>query len=276
MAPRVLGLAAVQLQFWINTLLASTLVAGSLSALNYAWLLMLLPQGIVAQGVATAAFPTFAALESKGRLDELRRLITGTLRGVLFLTIPAAVGLLVWRVPLIRMLLERGEFTAQSTQMTSIALACYAFGLIGHSVVEIVTRAFYALHDTRTPVAVGIGAMGLNVVFSLLLIAPMAHAGLALANTLATLIEMVLLCWFLGRRLRGLDWAALGRTTARAGLAAGVMAAPLLVLDRLGSSAPVIPLGLVGLAVGGATYLLVAWLLKMPEVAFVRGLAPRR
>jgi putative peptidoglycan lipid II flippase len=276
MAPRVLGLAAVQLQFWINTVLASTLVAGSLSSLNYAWLLMLLPQGIVAQAVATAAFPTFAALEAKGRLDDLRRLISGTLRGVLFLTIPAAVGLLVWRVPLIRMLLERGEFTARSTEMTSAALAFYSFGLIGHSVVEIVTRAFYALHDTRTPVAVGIGAMGLNVVLSLFLMAPMAHAGLALANTLAIMTEMVLLCWFLSRRLHGLDWGALGRTTVRAGLAAGVMALPLLALGTFGRDAPVIPLGLAGLAAGAVTYLIAAGLLKMPELAFLRGLAPRR
>lgn len=270
MAPRVLGLAAVQLHFWINTALASGLVAGSLSALNYAWLLMLLPQGIVAQAVATAAFPTFAALEATGKLDELRRLITSTLRGVLFLTVPAAVGLLVWRVPLIRMLLERGEFSARSTALTSSALAFYAFGLIGHSVVEIVTRAFYSLHDTRTPVGIGIGAMGLNVTLSLLLIAPMAHAGLALANTLATLVEMVLLCWFLSRRLQGLGWRELGRTAARAGVAAAVMAIPLWVMARSLTDAPVIALGLSGLAVGGVTYLLAAMLLKMPEVSFLR------
>jgi putative peptidoglycan lipid II flippase len=270
MAPRVLGLAAVQLHFWVNTILASGLAAGSLSALNYAWLLMLLPQGIVAQAVATAAFPTFAALEAQGRLDELRRVIGNTLRGVLFLAIPAAIGLLVWRVPLIRMLFERGEFTERSTQLTSIALAFYAFGLIGHSVVEIVTRAFYALHDTRTPVAVGVGAMGLNVILSLLLIAPMAHAGLALANTLATTIEMGLLCWFLTRRLQGLDWRTLGLTAAKASLAAAVMAAPLLWLAGRGGDAPVVLLGLAGLLVGGVVYLGAAVALRMPEVAFLR------
>ena len=137
MAPRVLGLAVVQINFWINTLLASTLVSGSLSALNYAWLLMLLPQGIIAQGVATAAFPTFAALEARGQRDELRRVFGSTLRGVLFLAIPAAVGLLVWRVPLIQLLLERGEFTTRSTALTAAALAFYSIGLIGHSAIEI-------------------------------------------------------------------------------------------------------------------------------------------
>jgi putative peptidoglycan lipid II flippase len=146
MGPRVVGLAVVQINFWVNTLLASNLGVGSISSLNYAWLLMLLPQGIVAQAAATAAFPTFAALEARGRYDELRHTVSSTLRGVLFLTIPAAAGLFVWRVPLIRMLLERGEFTARSTQMTAAALAFFAFALIGHSVVEIVARAFYALH----------------------------------------------------------------------------------------------------------------------------------
>ena len=160
MAPRVLGLAVVQINFWINTLLASTLVSGSLSALNYAWLLMLLPQGIIAQGVATAAFPTFAALEARGQRNELRRVFGSTLRGVLFLAIPAAVGLLVWRVPLIRLLLERGEFTTRSTALTAAALAFYSIGLIGHSAIEILARGYYALHDTRTPVVVGIASDG--------------------------------------------------------------------------------------------------------------------
>ena len=79
MGPRVVGLAAVQVNFWVNTLLASHLVTGSLAALNYAWLLMLLPQGIVAQGVATAAFPTFSTLKSQGRMVELRQTVTATL-----------------------------------------------------------------------------------------------------------------------------------------------------------------------------------------------------
>ncbi len=141
MGPRVIGLAAVQVNFWVNTLLASHLATGSLAALNYAWLIMLLPQGIVAQGVATAAFPTFATLRSQGRFAELRQTVTATLRGVLFLSIPAAVGLLVWRTPLVRMLLERGEFDAESTMLTTAALAFYSIGLIGHSAVEILSRA---------------------------------------------------------------------------------------------------------------------------------------
>jgi putative peptidoglycan lipid II flippase len=276
MAPRVLGLAVVQINFWVNTLLASGLAVGSISALNYAWLLMLLPQGIAAQAVATAAFPTFAALEARGRHDELRHTVSSTLRGVLFLTIPAAAGLFVWRVPLIRLLLERGEFTARSTEMTAAALAFYAFGLIGHSVVEIVARAFYAVHDTRTPVAVGVGAMALNVLLSVMLIVPMQHAGLALANTLATSIEMVLLVWLLARRLAGLEWEQLATTIVRAGAATLVMALPLAWVAGRWSGAWSVLVGVAGLVGAAALYLGMAIILRMPEVQVIRQLRPRR
>jgi putative peptidoglycan lipid II flippase len=276
MGPRVVGLAVVQVNFWVNTLLASRLSVGSISSLNYAWLLMLLPQGIVAQAAATAAFPTFAALEARGRYVELRHTVSSTLRGVLFLTIPAAVGLFVWRVPLIRMLLERGEFTARSTQMTAAALAFFAFGLIGHSVVEIVARAFYALHDTRTPVAVGVGAMALNVLLSVLLIQPLQHAGLALANTLATSIEMVLLLGLLVRRLGGLEWPQLSATILRAGVATLVMVLPLSwAAMRWSGDSPVL-VGVAGLVIGAALYLAAAVFLRMPEVQVIWQLGARR
>ncbi len=275
MAPRVLGLGIVQLNFWINTILASGLPEGSLSALNYAWLIMLLPQGVVAQAVATAAFPTFASLEARHRYVELRQLLTRTLRGVLFLAIPASAGLFVWREPLVRMLLERGEFTSRSTELTAFALAFFSLGLIGHSLVEIVARAFYALHDTRTPVLVGAGAMVLNMVLSVLLLPRLGHAAMALANTVATSLETVLLLWLLARRMQGLGWAELGTTALRAGVAAAIMAAALAWMASEGSSVPPLLLGSAGLLLGALLYLLAALALRMPELEVVRLLAGR-
>ncbi len=274
MAPRVLGLAAVQVNFWVNTLLASSLPAGSLSALNYAWMLMLLPQGIVAQGVATAAFPTFAALEAQGRRAELRRTLSDTLRGVLFLAIPAAAGLFAWRVPLIRLLLERGEFTARSTELTAVALAFYAFGLIGHSAVEILARAFYALHDTRTPVAASIGAMAGNVLLSLWLRGPLGHAGLALANTVAVTVEMVLLFGLLSRRLGGLEWPALSSTLVKSAVAATIMALPLAWAAQRWDNSPVVVVAPVGLLIGVVVFVAAAALLHMPELQLLRRAVP--
>ncbi|MCS6843005.1 MAG: murein biosynthesis integral membrane protein MurJ [Caldilineales bacterium] len=204
MAPRVLGLAAVQINFLVNANLASRLPDGSLSALNYAWLMMLLPQGIVAQGLATALFPTFSAQAARGETDALRRTLNAGLRAVLWLTLPAAAGLLILREPLVQALFQRGEFTERSTAMTAYALAFFAFGLAAHSLLEVVTRAFYALHDTWTPVRVGLLAMALNVLLSLALLRPLAHGGLALANTVATTLETLALLWLIRPRLGGI------------------------------------------------------------------------
>jgi len=201
MGPRVLGLAVVQLNFLVNVFLASHLPAGSISALNYAWLLMLLPQGVLAQSVATAAFPTFARQAALGERAAMRTTLKGILGLLLAVSVPAALLLFWLREPLVVLLFRRGAFDAAAVALTGYALAFFAPGLIGHVVVEIVARAFYALKDTLTPVLVGVAAMTLNIALSLLLIRPLAHGGLALANSLATLAEMGVLLLFLRRRL---------------------------------------------------------------------------
>lgn len=235
--PRMLGLATVQLNFLVNTILASGLAEGSLAALNYAWLLMMLPQGVFAMAIATAAFPTFSALAAREEVDEMRQTLASTLRGILYLTIPASVGLFVLREPLIQLLLQRGRFDAASTQAVAWALQFYAIGLFAHATVEIVTRAFYALHDTLTPVLIGAGTMALNIVLSLLLIGPLAHGGLALANSTATILEMAVLLLILRSRLLGLEGERLLGSLTRVMAAAGLMGLSLVwYLRSLGES----------------------------------------
>ncbi len=223
MGPRVLGLFFVQMQFLVNTILASGLATGSLSALNYAWLLMLLPQGIFARSLATATFPTFAAQYAAGLHNEMRTTFGRTLRTVFFLSIPAAVGLIVLGQPLIRVLLERGQFTAESTALVAYTLQFYAVGLVAHSGLEIVVRAFYALHDTWTPVIFGIGAMMLNIFFSILWVEPLGFGGLALANSVATSLEMIVLLLLLNRRMDGIEARRLLSSVIRSLSAALVM-----------------------------------------------------
>ncbi|MEZ4860307.1 MAG: murein biosynthesis integral membrane protein MurJ [Caldilineaceae bacterium] len=227
MGPRVLGLFFVQMHFLVNTILASGLNTGSLSALNYAWLLMLLPQGIFAQSIATAIFPTFAAQVAVGQVTAMRQSFGQILRTILFLTIPAAVGLYLLRIPLITLLFQRREFTAESTQLVAFALQFYAIGLVAHSVVEIAVRTFYAMHDTWTPVVVGVGAMIINICLSLWWVTPLGHGGLALANSTATTMEMGVLLWLLRPMLGGLDGRKLGGALGRQALAALIMAVAL-------------------------------------------------
>lgn len=211
MVPRLLGLAFVQLNFWVNIRLASRLLEGSAIVITVAFTLMLMPQAVIAQSIAIAALPTFSALYAQDKLTDMRASLASSLRSVMLLSLPAALGLIILRQPLIQLLYERGEFTTLSTQLVAWALLWYAVGLVGHSVVEIMVRAFYAMHDTKTPVAIGVVAMSLNVVFSLLFIALFAsldwmpHGGLALANSLATTLEMGALLYIMRGRLQGLE-----------------------------------------------------------------------
>ena len=225
MGPRVLGLAAVQVNFLVNTMLASGLPPGRLSALDYAFRLMLMPLGIFAQAVATAAFPTFAEQAARGERRDLQHTVRRLLQGVTFLTLPATVGLVLLAQPLVAALFQRQAFTATSTALTATALQAYAVGLCGHALVEVLARAFYALHDTRTPVAIGVAAMALNIALNFWWVRVWGHVGLALANSVATLVEAMALVVTLRQVLGGLDlraWITALRAQALAGVGMGV------------------------------------------------------
>jgi putative peptidoglycan lipid II flippase len=275
MGPRVLGLAVVQLNFLVNTNLASRLGEGAVSALNFAWLLMLLPQGVFAQAVATAAFPTFSEQVARGERAAMRSALAATLRAVFALSLPATAGLAVLRGPLVALLFERGAFGETSTDLVAWALLFYALGLVAHAGLEIVARAFYALHDTKTPLLVGGGAMLLNVGLSLTLpplfesAGWLPHGGLALANSLATTLELVGLLWLIRGRLGGLE----GRRSLP--MLLRVIGATALMGLALGTSLWALPdlnptlLGAAGMALGGAVYLGAAWALGVEEVRAV-------
>lgn len=261
MGPRVLGLFFVQLHFLVNTILASGLGAGAVSALNYAWLLMLLPQGIIAQGIATAIFPTLSAQAARGQIAALRSTLNAALRAVIWLTVPAAVGLFLLRTPLIQLFLQRGQFTADSTAMTAYALAFFTFGLVAHSLLEVITRAFYALHDTWTPVKIGIGAMVLNLILSLLLLQPLSFGGLALANTIATTAETLVLLWLIRPQIAGLGGRRLLASLGRALPGTLAMAGALLLFLNLAADWPTWLVVGGGILLGGAVYAIFALLL---------------
>ncbi|HIP97410.1 MAG TPA: murein biosynthesis integral membrane protein MurJ [Anaerolineae bacterium] len=270
MLPRMFGLAIVQMNFLVNTIMASGLPAGSLSALNYAFLLMLLPQGIFAQAIATVAFPIFSAQFARDEVVEMRSTLSATLRTILYLTIPASVGLYVLRTPVIQLLFQRGAFKAGSTAAVAWALQFYVLGLVAHSAVEIVVRAFYALHDTRTPVLIGGAAMGLNVLLSLALIRPLAHGGLALANSIATTLEMIGLLVILRGRLQGMEGRRIAASLVRIGAAAAAMGMAVWGFVRLaGDRGPLIQ-GIGGIILGGGVYFVLTIILRSEEVGMLR------
>jgi putative peptidoglycan lipid II flippase len=255
---------------------------GSLAAITFAFTLMIMPQAIIAQALAIAALPTFSAQAARGEIVELRATLASTLRGVLFLSLPASLGLIILRRPIVALALERGAFDAGSTELVAWALLWYAAGLVGHSLLEIIARAFYALHDTRTPVLVGAGAMSLNVAFSLGFAALFArvgwapHGGLALANSLATGLECLTLLFLIRRRLGGLDGCRLRRGVLATFGAAAVMTAMLFAWLGLmeGWSAWVV--GGVGVLLGAAVYWLAALAFGAPEARRLPGMLLRR
>ena len=285
MGPRVLGLAVVQLNFWVNIFLASSMVLGSVAALKRGFAVMLLPQGVIAQSIATVVFPTFAALAARGETVGLRRTLSQTLSAVMFMALPATVGLVILRRPIVRLIFERGAFTPTDTAATAWALLFYGLGLASHSLVEIVTRAFYALHDTLTPVIIGGGAMLLNVVLSLLLINVIGNSdslpigpfgGLALANTIATTLEGLGLLWIIRRKLDGLHEGRLLNSLARAGLASLGMGAGLLgLLTLLDGSSSLLIIGL-GVSLSALLYWALALLLGSDEARLFTDYATKR
>jgi len=271
MIPRLIGLAFVQLNFWVNIRLASRISQGSVTGVYFAFTLMLMPQALIAQSIAIAALPTFSAQYAQGKISEMRSSLASTVRSILLLSIPASVGLILLRQPLVEMLYQGGEFTAQSTQLVAWALLWFALGLVGHSVVEIMVRAFYAMHDTKTPVLIGIGAMSLNILLSFVFVAWfkrlqwMPHGGLALANSLATLLEMAALMYLMSRRLHGLDGRKNLIAFGKALLAAAIMAIVLVAWNSQAANQAAWLLVIIGVVLGAGVYGITVLLLGVEE-----------
>ncbi|HLO32325.1 MAG TPA: murein biosynthesis integral membrane protein MurJ [Anaerolineales bacterium] len=282
MGPRIFGAAVVQLNFWVNTNLGSRMAEGSLISISYGFMLMLMAQAAIAQSVAIAAMPTFSAQHALGKQDEMRASLASALRGVFMLALPASIGLMLLARPIVSMLYQRGQFNATVAEMTAWALLWYAAGLVGHSMMEVLTRAFYAQHDTKTPVIIGTIAMGLNVIFSFgfawlfTQIGWMPHGGLALANSLATALEATALFVFMRRRLNGIAGSYIARGFLACTLAALAMGVGLWTWMRLTENLTSWLIALGGVIIGGIIYATGIILLRVPEIQIVIGSIKRR
>jgi putative peptidoglycan lipid II flippase len=287
MAPRVLGLSFSEVNKFIILFLTGSMTLGSLPALNAAFRLLIVPQGILGQALGIAAFPTMAALAARSATRELRQIVGDSLRLVVFLGLPATVLLVMLAEPYVTILFERGLFDAEATDLVSTALRYYAIGLIALTALEVVARAFYALSDTLTPVLSG----GLQIlamwVLSLWLrdtVFPAAGllplGGLALGFSLSNWLEVTLLMFLLRRKMGGLNGRSLASGFARMGLAALVMIAAVAGVLWLTPPDAVWARALAGSLAGGAAYLLAAWALRVEEwqrvVAMIRNRAARR
>lgn len=200
LGPRVVGQAAFQINFIVMTAFATVIGSQNVAAFNYAWQLLMLPHGVLALSISTVAFPSLAALFSRGDRQGFGSMLDRTMRPLLFLSIPASLGLLMLGEEIITVIFEGGNFTSGSTELVSAALQWFAVGLVGYGLTEIVTRVFYATRDTRTPVITGILTIILNIILAALLIESLGIEGLAISLSATTAAEAVIMLLFLRYR----------------------------------------------------------------------------
>lgn len=288
--PVMIGLSIAQLNLMINqSFLASTLPQGSLNALVLASRVMLVPI-MFAISIGITLLPNLTRQAAVRDLQGFRRTFANSLRAVLFISIPASVGLLVLARPIIEVLFQHGAFTSHATDVTASTLVYYAIGIVGYGAYEIIARGFYALEDTRTPVRIGVAALlvgiGLNFLF-LNLFRGLGVAGgadgLALAYSVTGLLNAFLLLFALRRKVGSLGGRSIARTTVRSTVATLWMVAALLVVEWLlphflfGPHLVQLALILVfPMVVGGVVFIVAARLLGAEEAGWLIGTVLRR
>jgi putative peptidoglycan lipid II flippase len=260
--PRVLDLGVFHLTILATANLASRLAAGSMSALEWGWDFMQLPETMIGTAFGIVALPTLAELAARRDVPAMRTTLGETLRAVLALTMPAAAMLMVLGRPLVQSLYQRGAFDLASTDAVLNPLRFYALGLVGHSCLELATRAFFAQQDTLTPLLVAVGSAMANVLLALLLMNPLGAGGLALANSFAVTVEVLVLLLLLGRRWGGAEGRVMAGTALRVGAATLVMSLVLALMLSHAQGAgwgPLVTVALGGV-VGALTYAIAGWL----------------
>jgi putative peptidoglycan lipid II flippase len=201
MGPVILGLAVYELNILADTLIASLLPGGSISYLYYGNRLVQFPLGIFGVALGVALLPMLSSQAAKKATGEFIQTLGFGIRMILFVTLPATVGLILLRFPIVNTLWERGEFTRASSEGTAVALLYYSLGLAAFSGIKVIVPAYYSLQDTKTPARIGIYSMLLNIILNLILMQPMGHGGLALATSLSSVFNVFMLIHLLRKRL---------------------------------------------------------------------------
>jgi putative peptidoglycan lipid II flippase len=273
--PATMGMAVAQINIFVSTILASYLPEGSITYLYYSMRLIQFPIGIFGVAMGMAILPTLSEHAVKGEFDRLRDDFSFALRLLFFITIPAMAGLIALREPIVNILFQRGKFDYVATVGTAQALLFYSIGIWSIVGVRVVTASFYSMQDTKTPVKVAVIALAANVIFSIILMEPLKHSGLALANALASGVNFSLLFFFLRRKLKKLDSKRIFRSfvkTIFASTIMGVIGWMLLhgELWHIHGSTFNKAFYLSGtIAICVVTYLLLSYLLKSEEVSYV-------
>lgn len=283
MGPGTMGLAATQLNVFINTILATGEGTGAVSYLDYAFRLMYLPIGVFGISVATATTPAVSKLIATGERHRVGETITHAVGLTALLNIPATLGLIVLAEPIIQLIYEHGSFTASDTLATAAALRFYALGLMGYAVARIIAPTFYAMGMSRTPVIISMLSVAVSVALNLLLVQSLSYRGLALGTSLAALFNASAQVWMLRRALGTLETRAVIDTILRVLLASAAMSVAAwgshgLLLRMLPGDTVLLQAVRLGaaMATGVAALALAAWALRVAALREVAQLVARR
>ncbi len=295
MTPAILGTSAVQINVLINTYFVSQ-IDGAQGWLNYAFRLMQFPIGLFGVAVGTAAIPVMSRLASEGKMSEFRNTISSSMNLVFLMTLPSACGLIVLGEPIIRLIYERGKFDPGATTMTAAALLGYSIGLTGYAAIKILSPAFYALDDAKTPMLIAVASIAVNFVggytlrevFSHYGVTPetpygYGHVGVALATSLVALVNFFALGILLRGRIKRLNGRAILSSFIKIAVASAILSAVCYavykaMLTQFGMNGfwlqfaeAFVPIGL-----GGLSFIIVAKLLKVHELEELFGMLKRK
>ncbi len=279
MAPAILGTSAVQINVLVNTFFVSD-INGGISWLGYAFRLMQFPIGVFGVAVGTASVPILSRMASEGKFDDFRQTLSSSLKLVFLLTLPSACGLIVLGQPIISLIYEHGgKFTAADTNMTALALAGYAVGLTGYAAIKVLSPAFYALDDAKTPMIIALCSIAVNALASygfrqVLDNYGYGHVGVALATSSVALVNFFALALMMRKRISRIDGGEIIAAFIKIAVASAIMSAVCyfsyyFLANQFGEKTLISKFveALVPIALGGMTFLLMAKVLRVEEVS---------
>ncbi|MBI5212779.1 MAG: murein biosynthesis integral membrane protein MurJ [Nitrospirae bacterium] len=273
--PATAGMAVAQINIFVSTILASYLAEGSITYLYYSMRLIQFPIGIFGVAMGMAVLPALSEHSVKGEMEKVKEDFSFALRLLFFITVPAMMGLIALKTPIVSTLFQRGEFGYAATIGTSDALMFYSLGIWAIVGVRVTTATFYSMQDTKTPVKVAAAAMIINIIMSLLLMGPMGHSGLAFANAIASGFNFIVLFYFLRKKLGGVGTKRITGSFAKTLLASAVMGGAGWVIVRSEiwtlSGYGIQKTAYLGSAIiiCGGIYMLLAYLLKSEEMGYI-------
>lgn len=280
--PVLIGMGVAQINILVSTVFVSYLAGGAATYLYYGMRFVHLPIGVFGNAMSTAVLPSLSTHAAKGDTGALRETFSFSLRLLFFITLPAMAGLIALSDPIIHVLLQRGEFTARATAETAYTLVCYSSGLWAFVGYRIVASAFYSMQDTKTPVKIAAVSVLTNVMFSFILMGPMEHGGLALANAIASAVNFIILLFLLRKKLEKIDGMNIVRSFFKSAAASVIMGlAGLFAMGSFmwGDHAGVLEksgilTGVILLCIG--VYAAAAYLMKSDELTYLLQMRKRR